>query len=140
MQTVETKLARPLRRGPLISLVPLVDVLLILLVFFMVTSTYLDLNIIRLSGATANSLAASPNPAPSVIVSLDRRGLVRLRGKELMPDELANAFHDLAGIEPRPRIILLPSPRASVQSVIAVIESAVVAGLPGVELVEPRAE
>ena len=36
---------RPAPRS-LISLVPLVDVLLILLVFFMVTSTYLDLDMI----------------------------------------------------------------------------------------------
>ena len=39
-------LKRRSRNGPLISLVPMIDVMLILLVFFMVTSTYLNLDMI----------------------------------------------------------------------------------------------
>ena len=40
------QIKRPTRPGPLISLVPMIDVMLILLVFFMVTSTYLNLDMI----------------------------------------------------------------------------------------------
>ena len=43
---------------PLISLVPMIDVMLILLVFFMVTSTYLNLDMIP-------ALAQSNRPVPS---------------------------------------------------------------------------
>ena len=39
-------LTRPSRPRALISLVPMIDVMLILLVFFMVTSTYLNLDMI----------------------------------------------------------------------------------------------
>ena len=42
------QLSRPRPAKTLISLVPMIDVMLILLVFFMVTSTYLNLDILSL--------------------------------------------------------------------------------------------
>ena len=42
------RLARPNRPLPVVSIVPLVDVLLILLIFFMVTSTFLNLDMVPL--------------------------------------------------------------------------------------------
>ena len=55
------KLTRRTEGGPALSLVPLIDVMLILLVFFMVTSTYLDLDMIpKVDQAEAPLTGAGP--------------------------------------------------------------------------------
>ena len=58
------KLKANIARPHLISLVPLVDVMMILLVFFMVTSTYLDLDMVPVvEQADAPLVPAEPAPA-----------------------------------------------------------------------------
>ena len=63
------RVARRKRLGPLISMTPMIDVLFILLVFFMVTSTFLDLDMIPLIGGARpgaqSSDQSSPNSSPA---------------------------------------------------------------------------
>ena len=56
------RLNRRKRLGLIVSVTPLVDVMMILLVFFMVTSTYLDLDMLPLVGGDR---PAGARPAPA---------------------------------------------------------------------------
>ncbi|NCO20421.1 MAG: biopolymer transporter ExbD, partial [Rhodobacterales bacterium] len=76
-------LSRPTGPRAAISLVAMIDVLMILLVFFMVTSTYLDLDMVPLAGA--DDSAAAPvvpqTPPMRLLVRLGAEGAAHVRGQ-----------------------------------------------------------
>lgn len=82
------RLRRPLAR---ITLVPLIDVLFILLVYFMVTSTYLDLDMIP-AAASDEGLQAPAGGAGQggrLLLQIRADGSVALRGQAMTPEALA---------------------------------------------------
>ena len=85
----------------LISLTPLVDVFLILLVFFMVTSTYLDLNMIPAitpdDETATSSGSGSSGDESSVLIRIGADGQAVLRGRTMSPDDLIEASRARSG-------------------------------------------
>ena len=92
------RLARRKRQGMLITMTPMIDVLFILLIFFMVTSTFLDLDMIPFIGGTRpdpqSSAQSSPAPAAagertaetgSFLVRLGADGRTYVAGKAVDP-------------------------------------------------------
>jgi biopolymer transport protein ExbD len=69
MQLVEERPARPLP----IRITPLIDVVFILLVFFMVTSRLLPLDYLELDNQTRSSSAVTGEPLPELTVLADGR-------------------------------------------------------------------
>lgn len=133
------QLARPSPPRALISLVPLVDVLLIMLVFFMVTSTYLDLDVIPAVERGEEDAPPPPrdttDPAPPppgasgvLLVRLAPDGQIWLRGQALSPAELraALAAHVAAGPG---AVSVLAAPRAQLQALVSLTDLAAEAGV-----------
>ena len=98
------------RRPPraMISLVAMIDVLLILLVFFMVTSTYLDLDMIPAlseEGAEGPSAQAEAEttPAAPLLIRIGQDGRPVLRGQALAPEalEAASSAATASAVSPR---------------------------------------
>ncbi len=133
------KLSRPKRNAALITLTPLVDVMLILLVFFMVTSTYLDLDMIpmveKAEDVTPSLGTAGRDGATTLLIRINAAGEAKFRGQTLSPAALAEALR--AG--PDARVLILPSGFASVQDLVAVIEAAAAAGVNNLRVVRLEA-
>lgn len=125
-------LDRPAARIRPISIVPLVDVLLILLVFFMVTSTYLDLDTVPVSEAPAEALSESPSaaasPAATLLVRIGADGSLAAAGRTLTADDFAALLAARIADEPDLNLVVLPSPRADVQALVTVMDRATLAG------------
>ncbi|MEM6304061.1 MAG: biopolymer transporter ExbD [Pseudomonadota bacterium] len=120
------QLIRPAPPPRLISLVSMVDVLLIMLVFFMVTSTYLNLDMIpvaQTSDAPAQSAEDTAN-APPLLVRLGADGVTYVRGQPLTLAALARL---VAGNPERP-VTILPALRADTQALVSVMDAATAAG------------
>lgn len=77
-------LARPKPRRQLISLTPLIDVVFILLIFFMLASSFLNWHHVDLK--LAGSGTSSKDPQEVLAVSIDEDGSVRLDNAPL-PDD-----------------------------------------------------
>lgn len=123
------RLARRPRPLAAITLTPLVDVMLILLVFFMVTSTYLDLDMIPMGAeGEAPGAAAAPAAPRTLLVRLDASGRAAIRGREMAPGALAAALRESATGGPL-RVLILPSPLATAQDLVAAMEAAARAGI-----------
>ena len=124
------------RRGlgkeePEINLIPMIDVLLVILIFLMVTTTFTRFAEIKINlpTAEANKPAERPN---EVQVGIDAQGKyvinrtpIAYRSVESFADELRRA----AGDAPEPVIVINADASASHQSVINVMEAARLAGL-----------
>ena len=126
---------RPVRPVPL---VPLVDVLLILLVFFMVTSTWLDLDALPLAppSGTAAPESAPEGEASTLLVRIRGDGAYVLRGRAHDAEGLAAALSEAA--RPGASVVVLPSGAAPMRSLVAAMEAAGTAGVATVRVVRLR--
>ncbi len=127
------RLSRHTRPLPIISIIPLVDVLLILLIFFMVTSTFLDLDMLPMSDPEIGS-DTDAEGTRTVLIRILPGGDIATRGQRIAPAGI-EAF--LANQE-QARILLLPSPQADVQALVNVLDTATRLGLTSVSVLQFR--
>ncbi len=124
-------LNRPTSPRVLISLVPMIDVLLILLVFFMVTSTYLDLDMIPAvqQQEEAETTAPPTDVAGVVMMRLGSDGVPVIRGQAMSQPELNDYLQLTLADEPLTQVVVLPSAAATTQALISVMDTATRAGV-----------
>ena len=136
-------LTRPRAPKALISLVPMIDVMLILLVFFMVTSTYLNLDMIPAvdAGDEPGTLttADTGEGGSALMIRIGADGRPAVRGQAYSTDQLSHLFADRLNSDPNLRVLILPSGAAEMQALISVMESATQAGAHNVRVVRLEA-
>ena len=125
-------LKRPDHPRALISLVPMIDVMLIMLVFFMVTSTYLNLDMVPV--AQDSDPASSPAPSPvgdagaTILIRLGPDGVAYVRGQPLAAAQLVALLQARLAEAPLTPVVVLPSGRADTQSLATLMDTATRAG------------
>ena len=106
MQFLEPRPARPMA----IRMTPLIDVVFILLVFFMLTTRLLPVNLMEVSTAEPSEYSAAPgDPTPEIRIVAGKR--LEWENRSYAPAELAARLTG-AGIA---RVNLTSAPDASVQ-------------------------
>ena len=137
MSQTDLTLRRPRPTRALISLVSMIDVLLIMLVFFMVTSTYLDLDMVPAVSAPDPGAAAAPSEAPGapLMIRLGADGVPVVRGQALGLEGLRSL---LDGQGDR-AVVILPSGGAQMQALISVMDVATQAGVTNLRVIRLEA-
>lgn len=108
-------------RRPLISLTPLIDVVFILLVFFMLASSFSSEHVIEmLTPVTAESTGEGEAGAALVRVKPD--GAVDLNGEPVPRSELAQRVAAWSVSEQPRRYLVQPGPGVTTQQVVAVVD------------------
>ncbi len=120
-----------LRDDPEINFIPLIDVLLVILIFLMVTTTYSKFTELQVNLPTASTSAGSEPPAQIIIgVAADGKILV---DRELVTARDATAFAAVlrrsAKDKTDPVLIVHADAGATHQAVVQVLEAARLAGL-----------
>src|SRR3954469_20875385 len=86
------------RRAPQIIIVSLVDILTILLIFFVVSTTFKkDQPEVQINLPESKTATAQPAEQDHTIVSVDANDDVKLDGKTVAIDQLQSAVGDLPG-------------------------------------------
>jgi biopolymer transport protein ExbD len=119
------------REEPEINLIPMIDVLLVILIFLMVTTTYsqfsgLQINLPEASGETASEKSSLVN------VSIDATEHYAINSQTLQftgVDNLAADLRRAAGDAKDPVIVINADARTPHQAVVNVMEAARAAGL-----------
>lgn len=120
------------RDEPEINLIPMIDVLLVILIFVMVTTTYsrfADLKI-NLPEAEAEQSKSQPN---TLDVAVDADGNYVVNRKVVPFSDITDFSHTLkvaAGNRKDPLVVISADARATHQSVINILSAAQLAGLP----------
>ena len=109
---------RARRRRTPISLTPLIDVVFILIVFFMLASSFFDWRSIRLDPPAK---AGGGGMTGALLVEVRPDGL-RLSGLSVTPDQLAGRIADAISLDPDRRVLVRPGEGVSVQDVVAVVD------------------
>ncbi len=121
---------RAYREEPEINFIPLIDVLLVILIFLMVTTTYSRYAELQINLPTADASKAPEHPE-QIDVAVDAQGKyainkapVAFHGPEAFSQELKRAAGDMK----EPVIIISADANAPHQSVINILEAARIAG------------
>ena len=116
---------------PEINLIPFIDVLLVVLIFLMLTTTYSRLTELKINLPTANAKAADSRPKELIVmVTADGRYMVNQRPVDGRSVELlAASLTAQAGSERNLVVVVNADASASHQSVINVMDAARRVGL-----------
>jgi biopolymer transport protein ExbD len=130
-----------------ITLVPMVDVMTIMLVFFMVTSTYLDLNMVP-AAEKAPEGTDTPDPGPKpgpgdagvLMIRIAPDGSPEIRGQRLDPAAFAATLAERLAATAGLQVVVLPSPEADMQALISVMDAATRAGAGKIRVIRLEAK
>ena len=119
------------REEPEINFIPLIDVLLVILIFLMVTTTYQRVAELQITLPEASADPAQQRPK-EIVVGVDAQGRYVI-DKNVFPfttiNALADALKRSAGDAKEPVVVINADANATHQSVIHVMEAARQAGL-----------
>lgn len=110
---------------PEINLVSLIDVVLMLVVFFMLSSQFIDEGRVRIRLPEAQGVPNARTQAESLVVAVTQAGSYRVNDKELInssPDTLRAALIREAGSDRSKRVTLRADGRATHQSVVTAMD------------------
>ncbi|ESR23886.1 ExbD/TolR family protein [Lutibaculum baratangense] len=121
---------RPPRRT--LSLTPLIDVVFLLLMFFMLASTFAKYSVVEVSLAGSGGGPVQEEARP-VLLSVGSDGAFRLNGEPVAADDIRARLVELAAGQPT-SVIVRPSAEARSQDIVAALERAKGAGVGNVAL------
>ncbi|MCO4890163.1 biopolymer transporter ExbD [Cupriavidus sp. WGtm5] len=124
--------SRQRREEPEINLIPLIDVLLVILIFLMITTTYSRFTELQIQLPTADAERARQQPQ-EIVVSVSARGVYSVN-KQVMEQKdvtsLADQLRTVAGAGGQPPVLIVNADaQATHQAVVNVMEAARLAGL-----------
>jgi biopolymer transport protein ExbD len=118
------------KEDPEINLVPMIDVLLVILIFLMITTTYSKFSELEINLPEAAS--DKPPDRPNTIdVSVSATGSYQINQTSIQhsgTEGLSDALRAAAGDRPDPVIVINADAQATHQAVITVMEAARLAG------------
>ncbi|MCC7487184.1 MAG: biopolymer transporter ExbD [Burkholderiales bacterium] len=121
---------RAFREEPEINFIPLIDVLLVILIFLMVTTTYSRYAELQINLPTAEA-ERQPERADQIDVAVDAQGNYSVNKRALAQSGSAPLSQELkrvGGAMKEPIVVISADARAPHQSVITVMEAARMAG------------
>ena len=118
------------REAPEINLIPLIDVLLVILIFLMVTTTYARYSELKINLPTAAG-EQSPQKPLTIQVSVDAIGHYQVNEKNIEPstDALSSAMAGIAKGNAETVVVISADSKATHQAVVNAMEAARRAGL-----------
>ena len=120
------------REEPEINLIPMIDVLLVIIIFLMLTTTYAKFSGLEINLPTADA-AKQPEQPNEVNVAVTATGQILVNKVPLTAPDVAaisEALRRAAGTQKEPVIVINADAKAAHQSVIDVMQAAQAAGYP----------
>lgn len=120
------------REEPEINLIPMIDVLLVIIIFLMLTTTYSKFSGLEINLPTADAAKQAEQPN-EIDVAVTSGGQILLNKSPLAATDvksIAEGLRRAAGNRPDPVIVINADAKATHQSVVDVMQAAQTAGYP----------
>ena len=123
------KFAVKKRRAPSIIIVSLVDILTILLIFFVVSTTFKrDQPEVQINLPDSKTAVTAPAEMEHAILTVDENDEIKLDGKPVAVDDLQNAVRDLPATR-KSSLALQADKKSSYGTIIKVLDALKLAGV-----------
>ena len=119
---------------PEINLIPFIDVLLVILIFLMISTTFTRYQELSITLPNAEGAASKSKPK-DISIAISSDGRVAVDGKRVAMDQLTQALstsHKNTGSDNGPIVIIAADGKAPHQAVMQVMEAARNANLPNI--------
>ena len=130
------------RDEPEINLIPLIDVLLVIIIFLMMTTTYAKYSGLEINLPTADASKQDEQPN-EINVAVTANGQISINNSSLTTNAvtaIAEAMQRAAGAAKEPVIVINADAKATHQSVVDVMQAAQSAGYPHISFATQSAE
>jgi len=94
------------RRKAEINIVPLIDVLIVLIFFFLMTMQFRDMNVLDITPPKMET-AGKNTQTDQIVVAITPEGEYLVEGDSRTEEEVALVFQEAAQLEPKPSILLM---------------------------------
>lgn len=116
---------RSSRRRPMLQLTPLIDVMLILIIFFMLTTSFIRLESLELVLPSAGKPSSKKEVAG---IFIRKNGEILLGDKIVEQEELSSLLIRSLNRNPETTIVLFSAEGVSMQQLVAVIDKVTISG------------
>jgi len=122
-----------------INVIPLVDIALVLLIIFMVTTVFVRRVGLNMQLPQTQVVEAEPERAQDINIALDNKAQVYLDGKEITSEALYAALKERAQKDTETRVIVKADRRIAYDHIVKVLDAVKMSGLHRVALAtEPK--
>jgi biopolymer transport protein ExbD len=113
------------KEDPEINLISLIDIALLLVIFFMLTSTFMQEGRLKIELPQASLAPTGRQKSDPLVVTVSQSGVYRVNDRELInnsPDTLRAAIMDVAGADRNKPVTVRADGRATHQSVVSAMD------------------
>jgi biopolymer transport protein ExbD len=129
---------KPKRPNNLLNITPLIDVVFILLVFFMLATSFAQYRLIGVE--TPRETEISTTQEGAVVILLESDGGVRFDGEPIAPEALGASVAAILAVDPLRGFLVRPEPGVELQRAVTAYDVAREAGAVVVSFSPPREE
>ena len=117
-----------------INITPLIDIVFLLLVFFMLATSFIQKSTIEVNLSSGKTIKID-NEKNTAIVILNKKGLIYLNNKLINVTNIRKEINNIVEKNPKYRILIKSHKKIPVQKVIRLIEEVRLAGTDNIKLV-----
>ena len=117
-----------------INITPLIDIVFLLLVFFMLATSFIQKSTIEINLSSGKTVKID-NEKNTAIVILNKKGLIYLNNKLINVTNIRKEINNIVQKNPKYRILIKSHKKIPVQKVIRLIEEVRLAGTDNIKLV-----
>lgn len=123
-----------------VNITPLLDIVFILLIFFIVTATFLDEAGLELVAPDDNPPEQETRPPPMLVLAVQSDGFVQVDdGRTIDPRSVAPVIEEFRAREPQGVVMVSAAPDARAETTVLVLDQSRLAGVdPAVTLQQRR--
>ena len=111
----------PSKKSPRIDIVPLVDVLMVLIVFFLTTMQFQNLRALNLKLPKIDT-AGSNLIENQIVVSIDQAGQNYLNGNTVEEEELSQVLEETSKLRLKPKVLIVADEETSLKYVTRIVD------------------
>ena len=116
-----------------INITPLIDIVFLLLVFFMLATSFIQKSTIEINLSSGKTVKID-NEKNRTVVILNKKGLIYLNNKLINVTNIRNEINNIVEKNPKYRILIKSHKKVPVQKVIRLIEEVRLAGTDNIKL------
>ena len=109
-------------KQPKIDIVPLVDVLMVLIIFFLVSMQFYDLKAINVKLPKIETAGSNPLKE-QIVIELQSDGICQLNGKKLGTNEIENFLGSVSQLNPELKILIAADEDVALKHVTQIVDS-----------------
>lgn len=116
------------RKSPRIDIVPLVDVLMVLIIFFLATMQFQDLRALNVKLPKIES-AGSNLMQEEIVVSINQQGEFLLNGKSMSAAKISSLLDSVSKLPVKPKVLVAADEDTPIKFVTEIVDICRIAGL-----------